>query len=205
MCSYLKFIDTQLYANYTNSTLYYHAVFHNFFITQQIYYQLRCSYECQVQPQQSPLIWSTMNRHTGSLSESDYFSQSASSICEPSIDRQDSCKSFNSNKLRLSTSLSPPVVFSTTKDSSTQTDDTVETLSSLQPKSSRKDSPVKLTSFRNTPVKRCVSCDGLERDTIQEINENSLSFPRNDTVVSNNKSVQKHKRSKSLKLTRNKK
>ena len=153
-------------------------------------------------------------RHGASLSESDYCSQSTSSVHEQSIERSDSFKSHNIRKPRLSISLSPPIIPSTTKDISTQTDDKIQTHDKIQtlllpPEQSSEEASTKRSWLKNISVKRSSSYDAPQEESTQKTDEKASScsgvvfMRRNDTVVDSN-TVRKHKRSKSLKLTLNK-
>ena len=189
------------------------------FLTQQIYYQLRCSYEAQPQPHpqqlQSPIIYSAMSHpelyRNGSPCESDHSPQPRGSVFEliHPMDRQyswDSHKYSTSSEPRLSTSLYPPIIFSSAEDGHNII------AASLPSASPNNETPVKRNSFK-AKVKRWVSCDGLELNNVQKSDEHQLSLSagahslkrNNATINTNFLSVHKHTRSKSLGLTQPKK
>ena len=189
------------------------------FLTQQIYYQLRCSYEAQPQPHpqqlQSPIIYSAMSHpelyRNGSPCESDHSPQPRGSVFEliHPMDRQyswDSHKFSTSSEPRLSTSLYPPIIFSSAENGHNII------AASLPSASPNNETPTKGKSFK-AKVKRWVSCDGLELNNVQKSDEHQLSLSagahslkrNNATINTNFLSVHKHTRSKSLGLTQPKK
>lgn len=184
------------------------------FHTQQIYYQLRCNYESQPHQQQhSPMIWSTISHpegcRFGSLTESDYFSQSIRSFSEPTVVTHDTCKrhsSCNSSELRVSTLLSPLIVC---EDTSQPTNNT-----SLLSRSISSDSEIPAKQNLLTIKRgRSASYHAPERDSGEKTDERPLSFSDSatflatlkikDKVVDNNPSKPKHKKNKALRLTLN--
>ena len=185
------------------------------FPTQQIYHQLRCSYESQIQPHpqelQSPIIWSAMSHpelyRNGSPCESDHSPQPRGSVFEliHPMDRHcllEGHKYSTCSEPRLSTSLYPPVVFSSAEDGHNM----AATLSNNEIQAKR--------NLFKTKAKSWVSYDGLEMNC-DKANEHRLSLSAgvfslkgNSTAVNNNfLLVQKHlhTRSQSLGLNRTKK
>lgn len=148
------------------------------------------------------------NGHT-SLSESDFFSLSTSSVSEMTL--EDSFRSLNHRKPVLSTSLSLPVASITKKDSSSQTDEQEVKTSRMSQRTTsfEERTPAKEKFLTKPVINRYASHEGLERASAQSIDERALSagaaiLKMNNTVVAKSP-VRTHKRSKSLKLSRNKK
>ena len=153
------------------------------------------------------MVWSDTNQlngvhHFGPLSRSELFSHPISLTAEPTIKRHNAVNSSEIKKPTTLTWPSPPIFYVVTQDSSTQTSDmeTMEILSQQEDKKCNKQSLLKMitvkrsASFGDHRKERSAKHDG------SILSHSSSSLRREDMI--DDHSVQKPKRSKSLKIAR---
>lgn len=153
------------------------------------------------------MVWSDTNQlngihHFGRLSGSELSSHSVSVTAESTIRRHNTISSSDIKKLSTSTLPAPPIFYVVTQDSSTQTCDmeTIETSSQQDDKKCNKQSLLKMIT-----VKRSASFGDHRKERPAKhdggaLSHSSSSLRREDMIEDH--SIQKPKRSKSLKIAR---